>query len=327
MKMKVFITRKIPGDALSQLKKKYRVKVYPYDKIIPRRELIAGVQWCDALLCLLTDNIDKTIIDFNPQLKVISNYAVGYDNIDVEYATKKGIPVCNTPSQQVVDSVAEHTFALLMGLAKRIHEDEEFIRDDKWRVAWDPHLLLGVLVKGKTLGIIGLGRIGKGVVERAVRGMGMKVIYHDVVRDKEFEAEFQAKYLPLNTILQEADFITLHVPLLPSTQHLIGKAQLKLMKKTSFLINTSRGAVVDETALIEALEKKQIRGAGLDVYEHLPHVNPRLKRLHNVILTPHTASATMEVRLQMSKDAAENIIAVLEGKTTAKVVNPQIYTR
>jgi glyoxylate reductase len=324
VKQKVFITRNIPGDAVARLKNKYNVRIYPKNEPTPRKDLIEGVKWCDALLCLLTEKIDKEIIDANPNLKVISNYAVGYNNVDAKYATLKGIPVCNTPSQQVVDAVAEHTFALLLGLAKRLHEDEEHVRKNRW-TGWDPTMLLGTQVTGKTLGVVGLGRIGKGVVERAVHGMGMKVIYHDVIRDKGFERKYTAKYLPLAMVLRNADFVTLHVPLLPSTTHLIGAKELKMMKKTAFLINTSRGPVVDEKALIKALEKKQIAGAGLDVYERSPRVNPRLKKMHNIILTPHTASSTIEVRIQMSKDAADSIISVLSGKKALKTVNPEVY--
>src|SRR3989344_6145249 len=279
LKPKVFITRNIPGSAIPLLKKQFQVKVYPKDQFIPRTELIKGLNWCDALLCLLTDKIDKEIIGANPRLKVISNYAVGYNNIDVAYANKKNIPVCNTPSQEVVDAVAEHTFALLFGIAKRIHEDEEYLREHKWK-AWAPKLLLGTLIKGKTIGIVGLGRIGSGVAER-LSCMGVKIIYYDVKPDKEFEKKYHAHYVSLHTLLKTADFITLHVPLLPSTKHLINAKTLKLMKKTAYLINTSRGEVVDEKALIYALEKKQIAGAGLDVYETEPRGNPKLTALHN----------------------------------------------
>src|SRR3989344_61330 len=320
---KVFVTRKIRGEAISRLNKHFTVKVYPKDEKIPRKELLAGIRWCDALLCLLTEKIDKEAIDANPNLKVISNYAVGYNNIDVEYATKKGIPVCNTPSQQVADAVAEHTFALMLGLAKRLHEDEEYVREHQWK-SWAPKVLLGTQMKGKTIGIVGLGRIGSGVAQRTTC-MGLKTVYYDVKRDKEFEKKFKATFMPMNRLLKTADFVTLHVPLLPSTTHLIGRKQLMMMKKTAYLINTSRGPVVDEKALIEALKKRVIASAGLDVYETEPKVNPNLTSLHNCILTPHTASATVEVRLQMSKDAADSIIAVLNGRKAEKTVNPEVY--
>lgn len=324
-KKKVFVSRQIPGDAIPLLKKHFNVKVYPKDEKIPRKELLKGVKWCDALLCILTEKIDKEIIDANPNLKVISNYAVGFNNVDVKYATKKGIPVCNTPSQQVVDAVAEHTFALLLGLAKRLHEDEIHVRKHKWK-SWAPKLLLGIQVKDKTIGIVGLGRIGSGVAERA-RCMGLKVIYHDVRRDKKFEKKYKAKKAPMKSLLKQADFVTLHVPLLPSTKHLISSKELKLMKKTAYLINTSRGPVVDEKALVKALKKKQIAGAGLDVHETEPSKDHPLHKMNNCILTPHVASATVEVRQQMGLDAAQSIIAILKGKKSKKTVNPEVYKK
>ena len=322
-KLKVFITREIPDPAIPFLKKHFEVRVSPKDEPVSRKELLKGVKWCDGLLCLLTDKIDKEIIDANPNLKVISNYAVGYNNIDVKYATSKGIPVCNTPSQEVVDAVAEHTFALLLGIAKRIHEDEEFVREHKWKT-WAPELLLGTQVKGKTLGIVGLGRIGMGVAERAA-AMGIKILYNDRDKHLKFDKRHKARRVSLSYLLKNSDFVTLHVPLLPSTKHLIGRKELKMMKRTAYLINTSRGPVVDEKALISALKNDVINGAGLDVYESEPHVNKKLTALHNAILTPHTASATTEVRIQMSKDASENIFAVLKGKKAAKTVNPEVY--
>jgi len=325
-KPKVFITRKIPGPAIPLLRKYFNVRVYPKDQKIPRKELIKGVKWCDALLCLLTEKIDKEIIDLNPNLKIISNYAVGFNNIDIKYATLKGIPVCNTPSQEVVDAVAEHTLTLLLGVAKRIHEDERYVREHKWKT-WEPELLLGTQVKGKTLGIVGLGRIGKGVAERAGHGLGMAVIYYDVIKDRKFERKYKAKHVELKTLLKQADFVTVHVPLLPSTKHLFGKKEFSLMKKTAYFINTSRGPVVDEKALIWALQKGKIASAGLDVYESEPKVNKRLTTLQNCVLSPHTASATTEVRIQMSKDAAENILAIMNGKKAKKTVNPEVYKK
>lgn len=325
-KPKVFVTRKIPGNALSLLKKHFSVRVYTKDQAIPRKELLKSVKWCDALLCMLTEKIDREIIEANPNLKIISNYAVGYDNIDVEYATKKGIPVCNTPNQEVANAVAEHTFALMLNLAKHLHESDEYVRKHEWK-AWKPELFLGEQVKGKIIGIVGLGRIGCGVAERAAHGMGMNTLYYDVIRNPKFEKEFKAKYVSLNTLLKKADFITLHVPLLPSTKHLIGRKQFAMMKNTAYLINTSRGPVIDEKALIHALKSGQIGGAGLDVYEKEPDVNPELTKLKNVILTPHTASATIEVRLQMSKDAAESIIAFFKGMKVLRVVNSEVFKK
>ena len=320
------MTRNLPGEAIAKLKKKHTVQIYPKDKVIPRKKLLKGVKWCDVLLCLLTDKIDKEVIDANPNLKMISNYAVGFNNIDVKYATEKGIPITNTPGQAIVDAVAEHTFALMLAVSKRVVEADTFTRKKKYR-GWSPTLLMGTELTGKTLGIIGLGRIGTGVAERAGHGLGMKVIYHDVRRDKKFEKKYKAQFVPLNKLLKNSDFITLHVPLLKSTRHLIGAKELKMMKKTSFLINTSRGPVVDEKALVSALKKRQIAGAGLDVYEFEPKLAPGLTRLQNVVLTPHIASATIEARSEMAWDAVNNILAVLSGKKAAKTVNPEVYKK
>ncbi len=324
-KKKVFVTRKIPKKGIELLRRHFLVKIYQKNQVISRKELLKEVKQCDALLCLLTEKIDAEILNANPKLKVISNYAVGYDNVDVKAATAKGIPVCNTPGV-LENAVAEHTFALMLALAKRIAEADSFVRAGKYK-RWEPMLLLGTELEGKTLGIIGLGRIGAGVAERAKKGMGIKVLYHDIRRNKQFEKEYQAKYVSKEELLKRSDFVSLHVPLLPSTRHLIGKEELKLMKKTAYLINTSRGPVVDEKALVEALQKKHIAGAGLDVYENEPKLTPGLTKLKNVVLTPHTASATVEARTAMSELAAQNIIDVLQGKKAKFTVNPEVYRK
>jgi glyoxylate reductase len=320
---RVFITRQILDSGIKLLQKSCTVRIYPQDRIIPRRELLNGVQGAEALLCLLTDKIDKEVIDANPQLKIISNYAIGFNNIDVGYATKKRIPVTNTPSRGIVDAVAEHTIALMLTATKRIHEADQFVRQGRFK-SWEPKLFLGMELIGKTLGLVGLGRIGSSVARRA-KAMSMKVIYYDVKRNKDFEKEFRASYCPLKELLKAADIVSLHVPLLPSTHHLIGRKELSLMKKTAYLINTSRGPVVDENALVLALKKKQLAGAGLDVYEFEPKLAPGLTTLPNVVLTPHIASATVEARSEMSLDAAENILAVLQGKKPKFVVNPEVW--
>ena len=319
------MTSVIPQKGIQLLRKHFLVKVYPKDQAIPRKELLKEVQQCDALLCLLTEKIDQEVLNTNPKLKVVSNYAVGYDNIDVKAATAKGIPVCNTPGV-LEDAVAEHTFALLLAISKRVVEADQFVRAGKYK-RWEPMLLLGTELKGKTIGIIGLGRIGAGVAERARKGMGVKVLYHDIKRNKQFEKEFQAKFVSLPELLKKSDFVSLHVPLLPSTKHLIGKEELALMRKTAYLINTSRGPVIDEKALVEALKKKHIAGAGLDVYENEPRLTPGLTKLKNVVLTPHTASATIEARTAMSELAAQNIIDVLQGRKAKFTVNPEVYDK
>lgn len=319
------MTRKIPQRGIQLLRRHFLVKVYPKDQAIPRKELLKEVQHCDALLCLLTEKIDQEVLSANPKLKIVSNYAVGYDNIDVKAATAKGIPVCNTPGV-LEDAVAEHTFALMMALSKRILEADHFLRSGKYKL-WKPMLLLGTELKGKTIGIVGLGRIGAGVAERAKKGMGVNVLYHDIKRNKQFEKEVRAKFVSLSELLKKSDFVSLHVPLLPSTRHLIGKEELALMKKSAYLINTSRGPVIDEKALAMALKKKHIAGAGLDVYENEPKVNPLLTKLRNTVLTPHTASATVEARTAMSELAAQNIIDVLKGRKAKFTVNPEVYKK
>lgn len=325
MKPKVFITRHIAEEAIRHLKERYEVRVYPEDRVIPRKELLRGVKWADALLCLLTDKIDKKVIDTNPKLKIIANYTVGYDNVDLKYATQKGIPVTNTAGSSD-DAVAEHALTLMLALAQNLIVVDTFTRQKKYH-GWKPYLFLGEQLKDKVLGIIGLGRIGSSLAGRAHAGLEMKVIYHDVIRNAQFEKANMAKFVPVNTLLKTADFVSLHVPLLPSTKHLISTKQLRMMKKTAYLINTSRGPVVDEKALVKALRKKVIAGAGLDVYEFEPNLAPGLEKLKNVILTPHTASATIEARKNMANIAADCIIEVLEGKRPKYVVNPEVYKR
>ena len=313
MKPKVFITRKIPEAGIELLRKSCIVKIYPKETAISRKELIKGVKWCDALLCLLTEKIDKEIIDANPNLKVIANYAVGYNNIDVKYAAQKGIPVANTPGGASSESVAEQTLALIMAVTKRLHEADDFVRANKY-TCWQPMLFLGIELLGKTLGIVGTGRIGTEVARKAYNGLGMKILYYDVVENKALEQDCKARKVSLHNLLKQADVISLHVPLLPSTKHLIGRKELSLMKKTAYLINTSRGPVIDEKELVAALKKKQIAGAGLDVFECEPKLSPGLAELDNVMLTPHIASSTVEAREDMAVKAAKNILAAVKGK-------------
>lgn len=320
-KKKIFVTRLIPDAGLLALKKKgYAVDVYKEDRVIPKKDLLRRVKGVDAILPLLTDRIDEEVlIAAGPQLKIVANYAVGFDNIDLAAAKKHNIPVTNTPADEVSESVAEHAFALMLGLAHRLVESDGYARAEKYK-GWAPQLLLGTDLHGKTLGIIGLGRIGEAVARRAVHGFGMKCVYADLSRNTKFEKEYNAKKKTNEALLKEADFVTLHVPLLKSTHHLISTKELKLMKKTAFLVNTARGPVVDEKALLKALKKGEIAGAGLDVFECEPAIdcdirdNLELKNFPNVILTPHTASATIEARQAMSLLAAKNIIAVLSGK-------------
>lgn len=314
----VVITRPIPDPGPGLLRKKFRVKANPRDKVLTPTQLRAFVKGADAILSVIPDRIDGSVMDAaGDQLKLVANYAVGFDNIDVKAAQSRHVVVTNTPGV-LTEAVAEHTVALMAAAARRVVEADDFVRAGKY-TQWEPMGFLGPQIWGKTVGIIGLGRIGSWVAEICQSGYGMKVLYHDLERNPEFELRFGAQYHELPTLLKLADVVTLHVPLLPSTRHLIGAPELNLMKKTAILINTSRGPVVDERALVQALKKRQIWAAGLDVYEHEPKLAPGLTQLPNVILTPHIASATQEARAAMSQIAAENILAVLAGKPP---VNP-----
>ncbi|OGD24920.1 D-glycerate dehydrogenase [Candidatus Azambacteria bacterium RIFCSPHIGHO2_01_FULL_40_24] len=319
---KVYITRIIPEAGIKMLKEKgYEVVVNPDDRVLTKEELITALkdQNYDALFCLLTDKIDGEVMDaFGPQLKVVANMAVGFDNIDTQKAKKRGIMITNTPGV-LTDTVAEHTFTLMLSIAHRIVEADKFMRAGKY-IGWAPMLMLGNDLSGKTLGVVGLGRIGSRVAHHAVKGFEMKVLYYDVNRNEEFEKEFGAVYVSLDDLLKQSDFVSIHVPLLPITQHLINAEKLKLMKPTSYLINTSRGPIIDESALAMALANKTIKGAALDVFEFEPKITPELLPLDNVILTPHIASATEETRSKMSVLAAENIIEALEGRTSPNLL-------
>lgn len=311
---KVFVTRRIPEPAETLLNERhYAVTINPYDRVLTARELGESVVGADAILSLLTDRVDGTLMDAaGAQLKVIANYAVGYDNIDLAAAKTRGIAVTNTPGV-LTEAVAEHAFALLMACARRIPESDAFTRAGSY-TGWAPMLLMGSEVHEKVLGIVGLGRIGSALAKKAVQGFDMKVLYHDVKPNAEFETSFGAGYRELPALLREADFVSIHVPLVEATRHLIGEQQLHMMKKTAYLINTSRGPVIDEAALVRALRERWIAGAGLDVFEYEPKLSEGLATLANAVLTPHTASATLETRSAMARIAAENIIAVLEGK-------------
>ena len=321
-KLKVFITRKIPDAGINLLKRKFIVKIYPKDNAIPRKELEKGVKWCDALLSLLTEKIDSKLMDLNKNLKIISNYAVGFDNVDIKAANERRIPVTNTPDV-LTHAVSEHTIALLMSITRRIPESDNFTREGKYK-AWSPMLFLGSGLRDKTLGVVGLGRIGSNVARIAIKGFGMKVIYNKKHRDKGFEKKYNAKFVSLSSLMKKSDFISLHTPLNKSTRHLIGKKQLGMMKKTAYLINTSRGPIIDEKALVKVLRKKKIKGAALDVFEKEPKLSPGMSKLNNIVLTPHIASGTIEARSAMAVLAANGIIDASKGKIPANIVNKEI---
>ena len=320
-KQTVFITRHIHETGLKMLKDAgFKVEIYPKDKKICRKSLLAGARKADAILSLLTDKIDKKVFEAGEgRLKIVANYAVGYDNIDLESARRHKVVITNTPSDKVSEAVAEHAFALMLALARRIPEADHFAKRGKYK-GWSPTLLNGVDLYGKTLGLIGAGRIGAMLARRAYFGFNMPIIYTDLQKNKVLETKYKAKRATKEALLKQADFVSLHVPLFPSTWHLISKKELKLMKKTAFLINTARGPVVDEKELLKALIKKEIAGAGLDVFECEPSIDCdltdklELKAFENVILTPHIASATNEAREDMAIIAVKNIINVLNGK-------------
>lgn len=315
--MKIYITRQIPDEGINLLKGKgYEVDINPDDKVLSKEELMAAIdgKGYDAVLCLLTDAIDADVLDAaGSQCKIFANYAVGFDNVDLKAAAERNIVISNTPGV-LTNTVAEHTFALMLAISHRVSEADRFMRRGEYK-GWAPMLLLGNDLSSKIIGIVGLGRIGARVAHMAVKGFDAKIIYYDVKQNEEFEKEFGAVYKPtIEDLLKEADYVSIHVPLLDSTHHLINKERLVLMKPSAYLVNTSRGPVVDERALVDALTRKVIKGAALDVFEGEPALAPGLSELENVIVTPHIASGTEETRQAMSRLAAENIIAVIEGR-------------
>lgn len=313
---KIYVTRVIPESGINLLLSKgYEVDINPKNKVLSKKELIKQLKKrpYDAVLSLLTDTIDKDIFDAVPSAKIFSNYAVGFNNIDVEEANKREMVVTNTPGASS-DAVAEHTIALIMAVSCRIVEADKFTRRGKYK-GWDPMLFLGQDLSGKKIGILGAGKIGFQVAHILARGFNMKVGYYDIKRNEDFERDYSAVFHPTpEELLSSSDVVSIHVPLLDSTRHLINKERLSLMKKTAYLINTSRGPVVDEQALVWALKNKIICGAGIDVFEKEPKLARGLNKLQNVVLTPHIASATIKTRNDMSILASQNIIDFFEGK-------------
>jgi lactate dehydrogenase-like 2-hydroxyacid dehydrogenase len=320
--MKIFVTRKIPEPGLEILRKEFEVKVNLYDRVLSREEIIEGLKGKDGLLCLLTDPIDADVINSEPKLKMIASYAVGYNNIDVKAATKRGIPVSNTPGV-LTDATSDMAWALLFSVARRIVEADKFTRAGKFK-GWGPMLMHGQDVTNRTLGVVGAGRIGTAFALKS-KGFNMIVLYVDEKKNEALEKEVNAKKVTFDELLKKSDFISLHVPLMPSTHHLIGEKELKMMKKNAVLINTSRGPIVDEQALVFALKEKQIFGVGLDVYEHEPEMTEELKKLDNIIIQPHSASATIETRTKMAVMAAENMVAGLKGEIPNNCVNKEVF--
>ena len=319
-KYKVFITRPIPEDGIKMLEKYFDVTVRKTNSPISRKELEAGVKKSDAILTILTDTVDKKLLDLNPDLKIVSNYAVGYNNIDVDACTKRNILVGNTPDV-LTTSTAESVFAHVFGLSKKLIEGNEIMRKNAFP-GWGPMYLLGMELKGKTLGIVGAGRIGSEVARMANKGFGMNIVYTNIHKNKKLERETKAKKVTLDKLLKISDVISIHVPLLPETNHMFGTKEFKKMKNTAFIINTARGPIINEKALVKALKNKDIGGAGLDVFEFEPKRDVGLKNLKNVTMLPHTGSATNAARSAMSRVAAQNIIgALIPGKKPVSILN------
>lgn len=323
---RIFVARRVPDAGLDLLYDafgKNNVDVFPHDRIISRDELLTSVKGADAILPILTDKIDGEVLDAaGPQLKIVANFAVGYNNIDVPAATARKVPVTNTPGV-LTDTTADLTFALILGVARRIGEGERMVRARQWP-GWGPMQLMGSDVFGKTLGIFGMGRIGQAVAKRAV-GFDMKVLYTSrKPLDAVLEKQFNARYVDKATLLGESDYLSIHCPLMPETTHAFGAAEFSAMKKSSYLINTSRGPVVDEAALVSALKNGDIAGAGLDVYEHEPTLHEGLYDCENAVIAPHLGSATLETRGKMASIATTNIIARLRGERPPNCVNPEV---
>lgn len=323
MKPKVFLTRELPPESMRLLSEAADLTYNQEDRTLTKQEVIDGVQNADGLICLLNDNIDQEIITSGPNLRVVANFAVGYNNIDVEAATLRGLPVTNTPGV-LTDSTADMAWALLMDAARRVSEGDRMVRTGQW-AGWGPLQLLGADITGSTLGIIGFGRIGQAVAKRA-RGFEMRICYWNRTRlSKEQEAAFGVEYLPMNELLSESDFVSVHVALNESTRHLIGAKEFEVMKPSACLINTARGPVVDEGALVTALKQGDIASAGLDVYEQEPLLEPGLYDLENVVLAPHLGSATIGTRTKMGNMAVENCLMACSGQRPTNLVNPEIY--
>lgn len=321
----VFVTRKLPGQGLERLRDLCEVTVFPEDRNMTKEELLEIIPGQDAVITMLANPIDSEVIGAGQKLKVIGNYAVGFNNIDLAAATARGIAVVNTPDVLTAAS-ADFAWALLLATARRVVEGDALVRAGRF-AGWAPELLLGVEVHGKTLGIVGAGRIGQAVAKRA-RGFAMRILYHNRTRlPEDVERELGLEYADLDALLKEADFVSLHCPLTPETRHLIGERELGLMKPTAVLINTARGPVVDEGALVQALREGRIYGAGLDVFENEPALHPGLAELPNVVLAPHIASAGRETRLQMVDLVVSDVLAVLKGQRPRNLVNPEIWKR
>jgi glyoxylate reductase len=325
MKPRVYVTSRLPPDVVTRLEHETVPAWNKESRPATRAELLAGLDGCIGLLCNINDRVDDELLNSTSAsaLKVIANFGVGYNHIDVTAASHRKIAVTNTPGV-LTDATADMAFALLLAAARRLGEGERVVRAGSW-TGWEPLQMLGADVSGATLGIVGFGRIGRAVAQRA-QAFGMKIVYWNRTRlDPRQESETGAIHAPFETLLSQSDFISLHVAYGPATHHLIGKAQLGLMKPTAYLINTSRGAVIDEAALVSALANRKIAGAGLDVFEYEPKLTAGLAKLDNVVLAPHLGSATLGTRTKMGMIAVDNLLAAWAGKRPPDCVNPEVF--
>lgn len=320
----VFVTREIPAVGLELLKEAgLTVSVFSGALPIPRAELLLAVAGCSALITTVADTVDEALLAAaGPSLRVVANFAVGTNNIDIAACTQRQVVVSNTPDV-LTEATADLTFALLLAAARRLLEGAALVRSGRWQ-GWEPLQLLGLELHGQTIGIIGLGRIGQAVAKRAL-GFGMEVLYYSRTRNQAAESALGVRYAPLTELLASSDFVSLHTPLTTDTRHLLGEAELRLMKPSAVIINTARGPVVDEAALCRALQEGRLWGAGLDVFEHEPQLTPGLTELPNVVLAPHLGSATISARNSMARLCAEAVIAVLRGSRPKTLVNPEVY--
>jgi glyoxylate reductase len=322
MKPKIFVTRPLPAAVLERLAARCELQVHPEDAALKPGLLGKACQEVEGLLAVGV-RVNEEVLDQASKLRVVANCGVGYDNIDVAACTARRIAVTNTPGV-LTDTTADLAFSLLMAVARRVVQCDRFVREGRWQ-RWEFGMLWGADVHHKTLGIYGFGRIGQAMARRGM-GFGMRILYHSRRRaPDQLEREIGAQFVDRETVLGESDFLSLHVPMTPETHHTIGARELSLMKPTAFLINTARGKVVDEEALVAALESNKLAGAGLDVFEYEPHLHPKLAGLANVVLMPHVGSSTGETRFKMAMLAAENLLAALDGRRPPNVVNPQVF--
>ncbi len=322
---KILLTREIPGPAMERLKKEVDLEYVSEETKLTKEEIIDKIKDKDGVISMLDDPIDADVINAASKLRVISNYAVGFNNIDIKTATSKGVVVTNTPGI-LTNATADLAWALLMAASRRIVEGDKFLRAGRFH-CWGPKLMLGYELTGKTLGIIGMGRIGSAVAKRA-KGFDMHVLYYKRHRlSEEEEKEVGAEYVYLDELLSRSDFVSIHTPLTGDTRHMLGEEQFKKMKRNCILVNTARGPIIDEKAMVKALKEGWIAGAGLDVYENEPYITQELLDMDNVVLEPHIGSATYEAREKMAEMVVNDCLAVLNGNKPVNLVNPEVYEK